>query len=113
MDLTNTNPFNLKTDGLSTPCRLIFMGIEQLEIVRFEKGLSGKPQFSQAFKDYATAFLYSSIQIPEDQLQSSSLKPFNKREVSLSDPEFGEAFYRFFFPKLKKNHPQDFIWEKL
>lgn len=113
MDLDSASPFNLKNDGLSTPCRLIFLGIEQLEIVRFETGLLGRPQFSQAFKDYATAFMYSSIQIPEDQLQSSSLKPFSKREISLLDTEFGEAFYRFFFPKLKKNHPQDFLWQKL
>lgn len=104
--------FTLKQDGLTTPCRLIFKGTKELEVVRFTSGLLGQPLFSDNFKDYATAFLYCGILIPDDPGLPEHLKLYAKKEVMLTDKEFGEAFYRYFFPKLKKNHPHDFYWEK-
>lgn len=112
--MNNTSAlFNLKNDGITTPCRLMFKGLRDLEIVRFETGLAGKPVFSEEFKDYGTAFLYCGIFIPDEIGIPDHLKSYIKKEVTINDTEFGEAFYRYFFPKLKKNHPHDFIWEKL
>jgi hypothetical protein len=104
--------FSLKNDGLYTPCRLVFKGLKNIEVVRFESGLIGKASFSDCFKDYATAFSYCGIFVPEEPGIPEHLKGYAKREIALNDKEFGEAFYRYFFPKLKKNHPHDFYWEK-
>lgn len=112
MNLINSL-FNIRSDGICTPCRLIFKGLKELEVVRFESGLIGKASFSNAFQDYATAFLYCGIFIPDDPQIPDHFKSFIKKEITIQDKEFGEAFYRYFFPKLKKNHPNDFIWEKL
>lgn len=105
--------FILKNDGITTPCRLMFKGLKEMEIVRFEIGLAGKPKFSEEFKDYGTAFLYCGIFIPDEIDIPDHFRSFIKKEVTINEIEFGEAFYRYFFPKLKKNHPHDFTWEKL
>lgn len=103
--------FTIESHGLEMPCRLVYrIEAEEKEIVQFPKGLKGAAIFSEPYaSDYKPAFLRFGIEIPEDRAASESLK--SKKIVTLDDEGFGEAFFRYAFPKMRKAHPERFVWQ--
>ena len=110
----SSSHFTIESDGLKTPCRLIYATEEKsAEIVRFEEGLKGPARFSEIFKTYVSIFNVYRILVPDDPDASKTLKAKAGQSLHLSDSNFGEAFYRYYFPKMRKNAPQRYHWEIL
>lgn len=105
--------FTIKDHGLETPCRLVYCyEAKEKEIVQFPKGLRGVAIFSEPYaSDYKPAFMRFGIEIPDDKDASDLLK--SKKVVTLEDEGFGEAFFRYAFPKMRKAHPERFVWQVL
>jgi hypothetical protein len=96
--------FEIERHGLGTPCCLSYTPNHQrLEIVRFPHGLASQPVFSPA---YQSLFEEDGIPIPAD-----AMKKWHKPFVVASDPYFGEAFYRYYFPNMIKHDPDNYHWE--
>jgi hypothetical protein len=110
----NATTFTIESQGLHTPCRLLFSSKDKSdEIVRFEKGLKGPARFSNLFQSYVADFKYFGILVPDDPKASSTLKDKIGSRVVYSDPGFGEAFYRYHFPKMIKHDPDCYHWVTL
>jgi hypothetical protein len=110
----SATPFTIEAHGTHTPCHLLYvLGEKHSEIVRFEKGLSGSARFTGNFTSYIKVFQHFGILIPPDPHASAELQTKAGRFVALSDSGFGEAFYRYYFPKMQKHSPERYHWETL
>ena len=104
------NNFIMDRHGLLAPCRL-FLAKEDQEIVRFPEGLKGKAIFAEHFTSYVQPFKRYGINCSLDASLPESLR--SKGIVYLNDDLFGEAFYRVYFPQMRKHDPKNYVWEVL
>ena len=106
--------FTIEQFGLKRPCHLLYMKDgDGVEIVRFEKGLEGPARFSETFKSYIPPFEHFGISVPHDSQASSTLKTKAGNSVRPQEVGFGEAFYRYYFPKMRKHAPENYQWKTL
>lgn len=105
-----SNIFTIEKYGVDAPCRLMY---QTEEMLHFGSGLKGKISFTEKYARHEAPLKRFGILIPTDPEASDTLKSLVGKNVVLGEEGFGEAFYRYYFPKISKGHPERYTWEVL
>lgn len=93
----------------TTPIQLIYVPEESV-VVKFPQGYAGQASFSKDYEHLASSMKLVGIPIPSNERANYQLRE-GRRNIYLSDPDFGKAFYEIHFKE--KMNPEKFQWRAL